>query len=150
MREVVRVKKIPEHEVTERWYIASDGREFLSEKQCKKWEKWLSLQEEYVFKTCVTDVHTRDDEAAILYHIRDAVDYQILMSSFTESQKVQLSHDRQWENYGPGWYMYFTVDGGDGPDLYYLWNWNNYLKETEEEFNKWKDELNEKMREALG
>ena len=144
-----RVRKIPAQTITETWYIASDGREFRSEKQCNDWEKWLKLQEEYVFKTCVKDVWTRDDEAALLYHIRNQEDYELLMSNFKDSQRAQINADGEWTKYGPGWYMYFTIDGGDGPDLYYLWNWNNYLKETEEEFNKWKAELELKMATAL-
>ena len=144
-----RVRKIPAQTITETWYIASDGREFRSEKQCNDWEKWLKLQEEYVFKTCVKDVWTRDDKAALLYHIRNQEDYELLMSNFKDSQRAQINADGEWTKYGPGWYMYFTIDGGDGPDLYYLWNWNNYLKETEEEFNKWKAELELKMATAL-
>lgn len=144
-----RVRKIPAQTLTETWYIASDGREFRSEQQCKEWEQWLELQNEHVFKTCVTEVWTRDDEPAILYNIRSDSDYELLMSTFRESQRAQINADGEWAKYGLGWYMYFTVDGGDGPDLYYLWNWNNYLKETEEEFNKWKAELESKMSEAL-
>lgn len=144
-----RIRKIPAQTLTETWYIASDGREFLSQSACEDWERWLEIQEQPVFKTCVTNVWTRDDEAAILYNIRDDSDYEVLMSSFRESQRAQINADGEWAKYGPGWYMYFTIDGGDGPDLYYLWNWNNYLKETEEEFNSWKADLEAKMAEAI-
>lgn len=144
-----RVRKIPAQTLTETWYIASDGREFRSEKQCQEWEQWLKLQEHPVFKTCITGVRTRDDEPAVLYNIRNEEDYQVLMSSFRESQRHQIETDNHWGKYGPGWYMYFYCDGGDGPDLYYMWNWNSYLQETEEEFNKWKIDLETKMARAV-
>ncbi len=143
----VRVRQIPAKTVTETWYIASDGREFLNEQSCKQWEHWLNMEKEHVFQTCIKDVWTLDDEAAILYNIRNNNDYQILMSTFSDREKRNFSDD--YMKYGPGWYIYFSMDGGDGPDFYYLWNYDAYLKEHEDDFNRWKNEMTSKMNNAL-
>lgn len=143
----IRTKNIPAKTVTETWYIASDGREFLSQSACEEWERWLSIQEHPVFKTCIKDVWTLDDEAAILYNIRNNEDHQVLMSTFSDRQKRNFSDE--YMKYGPGWYIYFSIDGGDGPDFYHLWQYDAYLKEHEDDFNRWKNDMASKMNNAL-
>ena len=86
---------------------------------------------------------TLDDEAAILYKIRNNEDHQVLMSTFSDRQKRNFSDE--YMKYGPGWYIYFSIDGGDGPDFYHLWQYDAYLKEHENDFNRWKEEMASKM-----
>lgn len=138
-----RIREVPARTITETWYIASDGREFLSPSACEEWERWLELQEQPVFKTCVRDVWTLDEEAAILYNIRNAEDYQTLISTFSDREKRNLSDD--YIKHGPGWYIYFRIDGGDGPDFHHLWQYDTYVKEHEDNFNRWKTEMASKM-----
>ena len=142
-----RTKEIPARTVTETWYIASDGREFLSESACRDWERWLETKKKPVFQTCITDVWTLDDEAAVLYNIRSTEDYQDLMSTFSDRQKRNFSND--YVKHGPGWYIYFSIDGGDGPDFYHLWNYDAYLKEHEDELTRWKNEMFSKMNTVM-
>ena len=139
----VRVRRIPEKIITEKWYIAPDGREFLSESACKDWEHWLKIQEESVFKTCVKDVRTLDDEAAILYNIRNNEDHQILMSKFSDREKRNFSDE--YIKYGPGWYIYFSIDGGDGPDFHYLYHYDSYVREHEDNLAHWKHGMESRM-----
>lgn len=138
-----RTREVPAKTITETWYIASDGREFLSQSACQDWERWLETKKKPVFQTCITDVWTLDDEAAVLYNIRSAEDYQDLMSTFSDRQKRNFSDD--YVKHGPGWYIYFSIDGGDGPDFYHLWNYDAYLKEHEDNFNRWKNDMASKM-----
>lgn len=147
MKIEIRETIIPAQKRISTVYVASDGREFLSESACKDWERRIEIQEHPVFKTSVNDVRTLDDEAAILYNIRNNEDHQTLMSTFSDRQKRNFSDD--YMKYGPGWYIYFSIDGGDGPDFHHLWNYDAYVKEREDDFNRWKNEMAMKMAAAL-
>lgn len=124
-------------------YVANDGREIFHEDACQKWEQQLNLQEQHVFKTCIRDVFTLDDESATLYNIRNNEDYQILMSMFSSRERRNVSDD--YVKHGPGWYIYFRMDGGDGPDFYHLWNYEAYVNDREAEIVRWKTTMSSKM-----
>jgi len=148
MREVVRVKKIPEHEVTQRWYIAEDGTEFAREQDCVRYEKNCVIQAHPVFKTCITGCHTFDEcYGMVLYHLRNDEDHEFLLSTFTDRQKIHFADE--YEKYGPGWYMYYSESGDYIYDISNLKNFEHYLEETRDDFNRWEDEIIEKMRLAL-
>lgn len=42
----------------------------------------------------------------------------------------------------------WDFDGGDGPDFLHLWNYDAYLKEDEDDFNRWKADMELKMDSA--
>lgn len=148
MRTEIRTKVIPERTVTNKFFIAEDGTEFVREEDCQRYEKNCVIQAHPVFKTCVTGCCTFDEcYGMVLYHLRNDEDHEFLLSTFTDRQKIHFADE--YEKYGPGWYMYYSESGDYIYDISNLRNFEHYLEETRDDFNKWEDEIIEKMREAL-
>lgn len=124
-------------------YIAYDGREFVSKEACEDYEIILKLQEESIFKNCIKGVYTLDDEYAVLYNIKNHKDHEIILAQFRKHELEYLVDD--YSKFGPGWYIYYSSDGGDGPDFHYLRNWDKYSEEAEEEFFSWRNNIRDKL-----
>lgn len=148
MRREIRTKVIPERTVTNEIFIANDGTEFYTEKDCLSHERNCEIQAHPVFKTCVTGCCTFDEYyGIILYHLGNDEDHEFLLSTFTDRQKIHFADE--YEKFGPGWYMYYSESGDYIYEINYLKNFQHYLEETKDDFNKWEDAIIEKMREAL-
>ena len=143
MRIENRSRVIPETTYEYDVYIASDGREFLGKEACEDYETRLKLEEKIVFKTCIKGIYTLDDEYAILYNIENDEDHGIILSQFRKHELEYLVDD--YSKFGPGWYIYYSSDGGDGPDFHYIRNYEAYVKELEDELDNWKAEISSKM-----
>ena len=148
MRTEIRTKVIPERTVTNEIFIADDGQEFYTEKDCLLHERNCEIQAHPVFKTCVTGCCTFDEcYGMVLYHLRNDEDHEFLLSTFTDRQKIHFADE--YEKYGPGWYMYYSESGDYIYDISNLRNFEHYLEETRDDFNKWEDDIIEKLRNAL-
>lgn len=143
MRVETRETIIPAQTKTLTVYVAHDGREFFDPNLCAAYENTLEFMKSYVFRTRVENVQTLDEETAILYNIRNNEDHIVLLSSFSD-QQLRHFYD-EYATYGPGWYIYSVIDGGDGPDFHNLRNYDAYVKELEDELTNWKDEIQSKI-----
>lgn len=128
---------VPAHEIVITRYIASDNTAFRTEAQCKEYEEWLSYSDNPVAANKISGVSMYDeyDTTAYLYYLRNKADYDFLTQKYL---KVSIRHtDSDFDEYGAGWYIYHE-DRGDSNDSY-IWNYNNYIKNLQDEFNRWKE-----------
>jgi hypothetical protein len=139
MKIITEEKTIPAKTYTETKYIASDGREFFNEKSCLDHEQYLEIMSHPVYTTRVTTTTLYDDDFAMLYYFSSEEDYEFFIATGAGSYK-----DSDFEKYGAGWYLVCDIDHGHHIYTHIL-NYDNYVKEYEIEFEKWKRSNAEKM-----
>ena len=125
-------------------YIAEDGKEFDSKKDCIKYEKELELNNNALFKSIVKGVYDFWDnrDSALIY-----------LSKKEDLDSIKYYYDTEYiiedfEKYGKGWYMIkkeYTIDSY----WYYLYNIENYTKDIEFQFNEWKSLIEKKINEKI-
>ncbi len=132
----------PEKKVTRSYYVASDGKEFLFKSGCELYEKQLEVKNHPVFKSCI-GVHTFwDDDLAKLYYFRDQEDYEF----WSDNIGVLYFDVNHWENdFGPGWYLFYTIDGGDWEDSHYLYKLDEYERGIKNDLEHWHTEIVNKI-----
>lgn len=128
---------IPARVYTTIKYIAYDGCEFDTESACLRHERDLEIEKHPVFKSKTVGAYTLDDWlSADLYYISSREDFE-----FFKKSMGYRSYDSDFDSHGAGWYMYWVIDGGDGPDYPQLRNLNAYEKELEEDLHNWKENI---------
>lgn len=129
----------PERHWTQTKYIASDGEEFATEKECLNYEDHIRTMQHPVFKSRVEHLSVfPDGTPATLYYLRDESDFVYLV------QKLYIGHNlvHDFNKRGRGWYIYYTTDGGDySPDTHWLYNYFAYEDEIEKDFEDWKKRM---------
>jgi hypothetical protein len=144
MKIVTEEKIIPEHKVTTTKYIASDGKEFSTEDACLVYEGRIEINNHPVFKNCITDILTFDNEHRCnLYYLSNKDDYEFLVKNlgFTHTDVV----NSEFDDYGKGWYLYWNESCSYYADHHYIRNYNVYVKEIESELKEWKENIEEKI-----
>lgn len=139
MKIITEEKTIPAKTYTETKYIASDGREFFNEKSCLDHEQYLEKMRHPVYATRVATTTLHDDDSATLYYFSSQEDYKFFIATGAGSY---ISDD--FEEYGAGWYLVYDIYG-DYHTYTHILNYDNYVKEYEIEFEKWKRSNAEKM-----
>ena len=124
---------IPERKVTRTTYVASDGKEFMFRSDCEVYEKRLAIDSHPVFSTSIAARTYPDDYSARLYNIRSKEDYDF----FIAHVGIYSWSVNQWGDFGPGWYLCYSVDGGDYADYNYLYNYKAYKDMLLEEYAEW-------------
>ena len=143
MKIITEEKTIPAKTYTDTKYIASDGMEFRDEKSCLAHERYLEIIKHPVFATCFETTRF-DDDFAKLYYFSSEEDYDFFIANYSVIHKVH----GEFEKYGTGWYLVYDID----TDYYtytHIINYDNYLKELEEEFETWKRNNAEKMKSSM-
>lgn len=127
----------PEIVIKQTVYIASDGREFINEVDCKRYERDLEVKKHPVFASCITGVRTfYDDYNATLYYFGSQQDYEFWLAHAGAYYLVV----NQWnEGYGCGWYLFYSVDGGDYHDSDYLYKLDEYYRGINRELEEWRN-----------
>ena len=132
----------PEQTVTDTIYVASDGKEFRFKSECEFYEKQLEVQNHPVFKSWIKARVFWDDYAAGLYYIRNEEDYEFWCANIG-TQYLNVDH---WEDgFGPGWYLFYSVDGGDYADSRYLYKLDEYEREIRHQFDEWHDDVENRI-----
>ena len=140
MKIVIEEHYVPEKRYTTTKYIASDGKEFSTEDSCLRHEEQLEVSKHPVFKNCITNVSTFDDEyCGSLYYIRDKNDYDFLINHNGISKRDKIYSD--FEQYGEGWYLFWSEGGGDYYDVYNIYNYKVYVKELEDDLKQWQENI---------
>ena len=141
MKIVTEEKIIPAKTYTETKYIASDGTEFRDEKSCLAHERNLEIMNHPVFATCFETTDYYGDRCAKLYYFADDKDYDFFIANYG----ITYKDHGEFEKYGAGWYLVY--DEEFTRSIYtHIINYDNYLKEIEEELENWKRSNAEKMK----
>lgn len=123
-------------------YIAKDGKEFDSKKDCIKYEKGLELNNDKLFKSIINDVYNFwDNERSYLIYLSKKEDLDSIKYYYDTEYIIE-----DFEKYGKGWYMIkkeYTIDSY----WYCLYNIENYTKDIEFQFNEWKSLIEKKINE---
>ena len=146
MKVVEREKIIPaqpERVVTQTVYVASDGREFYFESDCEQYERDLEIKKHPVFASCITGVRTfGDDYGATLYYLGSQEDYDFW---FKHAGAYYLNVNQWNDGCGNGWYLFYSVDGGDYADSHYLYKLDEYYRGIRHELKEWYDDIHRKL-----
>lgn len=143
MKVVKEEKHIPAKTYTETKYVASDGREFLSEKDCARYEKHLEIQKHPVYANSIETCTYDGEYCAKLYYISGQEDYEFLIET-----QSGISRNSDFDTYGAGWYIFWEVDMGDYPSYPHLFNYEAYVKEAETNFEEWKSNNQKRMQQV--
>ena len=142
MKVVEKECHVPARTYIDKKYVASDGREFIFESDCLRYEKQLEIERHTLYATAIKDAETfYDSYRATLYYISSKEDYDF----FKETQGIDVEKenyfDSNFNKYGAGWYLYHIEDGGDYPDDKYLLNYDAYEKMIESELEEYKSRM---------
>ena len=142
MKVVEKECHVPARTYIDKKYVASDGREFIFESNCLRYEKQLAIESHPIYTTAIKDAETFwDSYRATLYYISNKEDYDY----FKETQGIDVENeyyfDSNFNKYGAGWYLYHIEDGGDYPDYKYLRNYDAYEKMIESELAEYKSRM---------
>ena len=115
-----RTRQVPE---TYNVYVADDGTEFLSRRDCESYEfKIAQGKRDLLFHA----VESIDENPAIMWLIKDKEDFEWLKT-------VQWTHCDVIGNFTlPGWYIAELHDGGDGRDWYTVDYVEDYINHYQE------------------
>lgn len=137
MNTIVREKIIPpepERIVTETIYVASDGKEFRFKSDCEAHEKRIEIESHPVFKSRVKARTFYEDNMAWLYYFRSGEDYEFWLDNIGTRY---LNRDHWKDGFGPGWYLFYSEDGGDYADSHYLYKLEEYEKDCRQLIDEW-------------
>ena len=139
MKVVEKEVQVPARTYTEKKYVATDGREFIFESDCLRYEKQLEIESHPIYKTAIKNAETfYENYRATLYYISSRENYDF----FKETQGIDVEKEyyfnSDFNKCGPGWYLCHIEDGGDYPDDTYLWNYDAYEKMIEAELAEYK------------
>ena len=132
----------PEKKITKTVYVASDGKEFLFKSDCELHEKQLKIESHPVFLSRKEVRTFWEDYHATLYYLGSQSDYEFWISNIG-TPFLQINNWR--DGYGPGWYMFYTIDGGDYADDRYLYKLDEYMKEIQAQLDEWSSEIKNKI-----
>ena len=147
MKVVTEEHYVPERRYTTTKYIALDGKEFSTEEDCLRYEKYLEIENHPVFKNSIRDILTFDDEyRGNLYYLSNEDDYDFLVKNLGLRHNDSINSD--FYDYGQGWYLYWCENWGDYPDHHCIRNYNAYVEEIETDLKEWKEEIQNKINQA--
>lgn len=139
MKKIQKEIIIPEQTAYKTVYVANDGTEFISEIACKKHEFKQVAEKSTVWKSRITSM---DDfftsQPAQLFYIASQDDYDSIVSLMEIKPLPENQH--KFANYGDGWYIYWHEEV-DYDDYDYLFKLDNYIKNIDMEWSKWKERL---------
>ena len=118
--------------VMEKVYIASDGKEFYSRRECQYYEQKLGYKGIKVCETAVDDLNDFDGEhEGVLYNIENENDWKVLV------ERVWFDNQIPEKYPGPGHYLAFYCDGGDSDGHYVIENAEEYLSTLRHNLNEY-------------
>lgn len=115
-------------------YQAEDGTIFEDERDCLDYEFRL-ISNKHKPPLSAGIIRGLDSESyheLILLKTKEDLDYIIAKDRIKGKQL-----DTDFFDQGEGWYLYWTEDGGDWPDSYYIKNYNRYLEEAKQNLDEW-------------
>lgn len=145
MKVVEKECHVPAKTFIQKTYIASDGKEFHLESECLNYEKRLAIQNHLIYKSAVERADTfYEGYGAKLFYLSSKEDFEFFKE--TQGFTTKYYFHSNFDEYGPGWYIYWAEHGGDYPDDHYLKNYNVYIKDIEEYLEEYKLNLHNAMK----
>jgi len=115
-----RTRQVPE---TYNVYVADDGTEFLSRRDCESYEYKQAVGKRDILWHAVTSI---DEMPAIMWLLGEKEDFEWL-------KKTEWAHHAVIGNFTlPGWYLAEKHDGGDGGDWYTVDYAEDYVNQYQE------------------
>lgn len=135
---------VPARTYIDKKYVASDGKEFIFESDCLKYEKQLEIEKHPVYTSAIRRVCLFEEGyGATLYYLSSQEDYEFFIETQGFDKKYYFQSD--FDEYGAGWYLYWCEDGGDYPDDHYLKNYDAYEKQIESDWEEYKSDMRSRM-----
>lgn len=135
---------IPARTYIDKKYVASDGRRFISESDCLRYEKQVEIEKHPIYATAIKGVCLFEEGyGATLYYISSQEDYEFFIETQGFDGKYYFYSD--FDEYGAGWYLYWCEDGGDCPDDYYLNYYDAYEKQIDSDWEEYKSNMRSRM-----
>lgn len=142
MKVVEKECHVPARTYIDKKYVASDGKEFIFESDCLKYEECLAIESHPIYTTAIKDAETFwDSYRATLYYFSSKEDYDFFKKTQGIDVEKEYYFDSNFNKYGAGWYLYHIEDGGDYPDYKYLRNYDAYEKMIESEWEEYKSHM---------
>ena len=134
-----RTEVIPERYIEKTVYVAKDGKEFGMYDECWRYEKNLEIMEHPVSKSKkqIEDIFY-DDITLSVYYISSFEDWHFFMKYLVDTNR---SAGALYDNYGAGWYVVRHIDGGDHNDTDIVLFLEDLVKNCEEIFDKWRNDI---------
>lgn len=135
---------VPARTYIDKKYVASDGKEFIFESDCLRYEKQLEIERHPIYTSAIKRVCLFEEGyGATLYYLSSQEDYEFFIETQGFDKKYYFNSD--FEEYGAGWYLYWCEDGGDYPDDHYLKNYEAYEKRIESDWEEYKSDMRSRM-----
>lgn len=146
MKVVEKKCHIPAKTYIDKKYIALDGKEFISENDCLRYEKQLAIESHPIYTTAIKNVDLFEEGyIATLYYLSSKEDYEFFIETQDINRKYCFNSD--FDECGAGWYIYWCEDGGDYPDEHFLKNYDAYERRIESDWGKYKSYMRSRMSE---
>ena len=134
---------IPETVTQRKVYVANDGTEFASAKACSDYETIQRRENSAVWQSHIPDFEEyHSGRKAELFYVSNETEYSYLISLLHVDFSKGVRH--VFQQYGEGWYIYWSEDGYDYTAEYLL-KLDQYVADIEGRYKKWKDKLNRKI-----
>ena len=144
MKVVEKECHVPARTYIDKKYVASDGKEFIFESDCLRYEKRLEIESHPIYTTAIRRVCLFEEGyGATLYYLSSKEDYEFFIETQGFDRKYYFRSD--FDEYGAGWYIYWCEDGGDYPDDHYLKNYDAYEKRIETDWEEYKYDMRSRM-----
>lgn len=144
MKVVEKECHVPARTYIDKKYVASDGKEFIFESDCLRYEKQLEIEKHPVYTSAIRSVYLFEEGyGATLYYLSSQEDYEFFIETQGFDKKYYFQSD--FDEYGAGWYLYWCEDGGDYPDDHYLKNYDAYEKRIESDWEEYKSDMRSRM-----
>ena len=136
MQVIEETKTIPARTYTERKYVASNGKVFACESDCEKYEENLRIAQHPVMKSMI-DVSTFEEGySAKLYYLRNQEDHEFLCAKIVGAEPFSFDCD-EFSEHGEGWYLFYSVGGGDWADDLHLYHFDTYVNGIDRRLKQW-------------
>ena len=151
MKEIIKTYTIPVQERTETVYVAFDGKEFSTKRECENYELFEKMKNNFVYKTAIPFCEFYNSNVGTLFYFRNEEDYNFLLESKGIKKNYECAYflTSNFNVFGPGWYLYYYEDGGDWVDSYYILNYQHYLEKLKKELKEYEEDNYAKMMEKM-
>ena len=151
MKEIIKTYTIPAQERTETVYVAFDGKEFNSKKACEYYEFKEKINSHFIYQTEISSSEFYESQVGSLFYLRNEGDYNFLLESKGIKKNYGCGYclTANFNVFGPGWYLFYYEDGGDGADSYYIYNYQHYMEESKKDLKEYEEGNYAKIMEKM-
>ena len=148
MKEIIKTYTIPAQERTETVYVAFDGKEFNSKRECEYYEFKEKINSYFIYQTEISSSEFYESQVGSLFYLRNEDDYNFLLESkgIKKNYGYRYCLTTDFNVFGPGWYLCYCEVGADS---YYILNYQYYLEELKKDLKEYEENNYAKMMEKM-